>query len=113
VVAVLKLDDAVWIVVVPLRSSTSSEVLFVDLNAPAKLTTTKIFDDVACGVMSTVTLVIAAYVLEELDHAVEVLADTTCRIRNAPRTSFICAAVKIAPTENDDGRLVGVAIVNP
>jgi hypothetical protein len=52
-------------------------VLLVDLNAPARLTTTKILDDVACGVMSTVTPVMSVYVDVLLVHAVELVADTT------------------------------------
>jgi hypothetical protein len=36
---------------------------------------------------------------------------TTCKIRNAPRKSFICAAVKTCPAVKLAGSVVGVAIV--
>ena len=36
---------------------------------------------------------------------------TTCRMRNAPRKSFICAAVRTFPATKVAGSVVGVAIV--
>ncbi len=67
VVAVLKLEPAVRIVVAPRRISTSSVVLPVDLYAPARLTTTNILLAVDCGVILTVTPVTSVYVLVLFD----------------------------------------------
>jgi ABC-type tungstate transport system substrate-binding protein len=66
--------------------------------------------EVELGVIVAVTLVVTKVALVVVT-AVALPPATTCKIRNAPRKSFICAAVKTAPAVKLAGRVVGVAIV--
>lgn len=53
--------------------------------------------------------VVANVELEKV-ACVAVVAETTCKIRKAPRKLFIWDAVKTAPATKDAGSSVGVAI---
>jgi hypothetical protein len=72
---------------------------------------TKILLVVADGVIETVMPVMSVNAPVVDDENVSVLLVlTTCKIRNAPRKSFNCAAVKTLPLTNAAGKVVGVAI---
>ena len=98
--------------VAPLKNANSMPVKVAAVLQPVMLAKTKILLFVDCGVIVALNPVVASVALV-LDAAVPVVPLTICNIRNAPRRSFICAAVSTAPVLNDAGKFVGVAISTP
>ena len=73
------------------------------------LASTSILLVLDCGVMLALNPMVAGVLLVDV-NCVLVVPVTTCKILNAPLTSFICAAVNICAVLKLAGRFVGVAI---
>jgi hypothetical protein len=72
--------------------------------------TIKILLDVDDGVIAALSPVTPVYVVLVVLNVSVFVVLTTCRTRNAPRRSFICAAVSTWPAVNVAGSVVGVAM---
>ena len=100
----------ILIAVEPLSKRTKLSLL-LGLWHPLMLETISILlldDD---GVMLTDIPVMSVNDVDDVVKVSVLVVLTTCNTRNAPRKSFICAAVKTLPATKVDGRVVTAAIV--